>query len=588
MGFPETFIHEVRNTAGIVEVIGSYINLRKRGRNHVGLCPFHSEKTPSFHVSEERQWFHCFGCGAKGDVFKFIMQVDSLSFPEAVKWTAERFGIPIPASVMRNREPEADRETLTAILQAAAEFFQQVLQTEAEAETAREYIRHRDLKPETMARFGLGYAPGAGDRLCSHLIKKGFASEKIEQTGLARKSERGQSYYDAFRRRLIFPIRDLAGRTIAFGGRVLDESVPKYINSPETVVYSKGRHLFGLDTAKESIRKAQFVVLVEGYLDCITAQQAGIGNIVASLGTSLTQSQSRLLSRYTQKIIVNYDPDTAGVNAARRSLDLLLEEGFRVNVLVLPNGLDPDAAIRKLGVEAYRKQLAQSVPYLEFLTEDALKSSGGSDRSAGFQVQVLNRVLPFLAKVNNRVERLEYVSRLAHRLSLDESVVMAEFRRAAMNRYPSIDERKVEQMPDLLPAERQLLRVLLDDADLCEALLPLVEWEWMETLRSASIFQAIRELYLDKNRISLVDLEERIKDPEDMVLLSRIYFQDDAPSIQLKDAVNSLNAIKRVQLERRLRKLQFQIENRHAPVEEEELALLLNQKIEICRQLKNL
>lgn len=588
MGFPEPFIHEVRNTAGIVEVIGSYINLRKRGRNHVGLCPFHTEKTPSFHVSEERQWFHCFGCGAKGDVFKFIMQVDGLSFPEAVRWTAERFGIPIPASVMRNREPAADRETLTAILHAASEFFQQVLQTETEAEVARQYIRDRDLKPETVTRFGLGYAPGAGDRLWSHLIRKGFVAEKIEQTGLVRKSERGQSYYDVFRRRLIIPIHDLAGRTIAFGGRVLDESVPKYINSPETMVYTKGNHLFALDIAKEFIRKSQFVVLVEGYLDCITAQQAGIGNIVASLGTSLTQSQSRLLSRYAQKIIVNYDPDTAGISATRRSLDLLLEEGFRVNVLVLPNGLDPDAAIRRLGVDAYRKQLAQSVPYLEFLTEDALKVAGGSDRSTGFQVQVLNQVLPFLAKVNNQVERLEYVSRLAHRLGLDESVVLAEFRRAAMNRYSSIDEKKVEQMPDTLPAERHLLRVLLDDADFCEALIPLIEWEWMDSLRSASIFQAIRQLYQDQSRISFANLEERIKDPEDMALLSRIYFQDDSPSIQLKDAVNSLNAIKRVQLERRLRKIQFQIENQRSSVTEEELSLLLHQKIEICQQLKNL
>ncbi len=588
MGFPETFIHEVRNTASIVDLIGSYINLRKRGRNHVGLCPFHSEKTPSFHVSEERQWFHCFGCGARGDAFKFLMQSDGLTFPEAVKWLAERYGIPIPASVILNRDREVDRETLTAILRAAGEFFHQLLLSDVEAENARQYLQRRDIRPETVSRFGLGYAPGSNDRLCSHLSKKGFHPEQIEQAGLARKPEGGQTYYDVFRRRLMIPIRDLSGRPVAFGGRVLDDGVPKYINSPETPVYIKGNHLFGLDVARDAIRKAQFAVLVEGYLDCISAQQAGIGNIVASLGTSLTSNQARILARYTQKIIVNYDPDTAGVNAARRSLDLLLEEGFRVNVLLLPDGLDPDAAVGRLGGDGYRKMLSRSIPYLEFLTEDAVKSSGGLERGPGYQVQVLNRVLPFLAKVNNRVERLEYMGRLAHRLNLEESVVLAEFRKAAMNRQAVIDEKKVERLPDLLPAEKKLVRALIDDPDVSEALLPLIDWQWVESLRSASLFQSLREMYESQHRISFAELEERIRDPEDMALLSSIYFQEDSPSIQLKDAVNSLNAIKRLQLERRLKKIQFRIENQRSPAGEDEMAELWNQKMEICRQLKDL
>jgi DNA primase len=590
MGFSDSFLQEVRNAAGIVEIIGSFLNLKKRGRNHVGLCPFHQEKTPSFNVSEERQWFHCFGCGATGDVFRFLMLAESLTFPEAVRWVAERYGIPIPASMTQQTDgTETDRETLMAILRNAAEYFSLSLESETEAESARQYLQRRDLKSETIARFGIGYAPGTGDRLCRHLQGKGFSAEMIAQAGLARKSENGPGYYDIFRRRLIIPIRDLNGKTIAFGGRVLDEGSPKYINSPETPVYSKGRCLFGLNSARETIRKTNFVVLVEGYLDCISAQQGGVGNVVASLGTSLTQTQARILARYAQKVIVNYDPDIAGVNAARRSLDLLLEEGFRVNVLVLPEGLDPDAAIRKMGAEFYQQQLRRSVPYLEFLTEEAMKSSGGGEHGSGYQIQVLNSVLPFLSKVNNRVERLEYVSRLAYRLNLEESVVLAEFRQAALKRQSTIDVRRVQRAPELLPAERKLLRSMLIDETLRDSLFPFIrELETMEHLRSASILQSMRELFEAKSRFTFSDLESKLQDPNDIAVLSRIYFHEDSPSIPFKDAIKSIDALKRLQLERELKRIQKKIENYRGAIEEEELLRLSQRKIAISRDLKKL
>ncbi len=590
MAFSDAFLQEVRNAASIVEIVGSFLNLKKRGRNFVGLCPFHQEKTPSFNVSEERQWFHCFGCGASGDVFRFLMQAENLTFPESVRWAAERYGIPIPVSIDQPDEGrETDRETLLAILRSAAEYFSQSLQNDAEADPARRYLQRRDLSPETVSRFGIGYAPGTGDRLCRHLLGKGFPADRIAQAGLARKSENGPGFYDIFRRRLIIPIRDLSGKTIAFGGRVLDDGMPKYINSPETPVYSKGRCLFGLHSARETIRKTNFVVLVEGYMDCISAQQAGVGNVVASLGTSLTQNQARILARYTQKVIVNYDPDAAGVNAARRSLDLLLEEGFRVNVLVLPEGLDPDAAIRKLGADAYRQQLRRSVPYLEFLTEEAMKSSGGGEHRSGYQIQVLNSVLPFLSKVNNQVERLEYVSRLAHRLRLEESVVLAEFRQAAMNRRVTIDERKIERAPELLPAEKKLLRCMLTDEALRDSLFPFLrEVEDMDHLRSASILQSMRELHESKGRFSFSELEAKLQEADDVAMLSAIYFQEDAPAIPFEDAIKSIDALKRLQLERELRRIQSKIEKSRVPLEEEELLRLSQRKIAISRDLKKL
>jgi len=344
------------------------------------------------------------------DIFRFLMSVDNLSFPEAVRWVAEKYSIALPVFVARPEESDKDRQQILDATQATEAFYQNVLRAEPEAQEARRYLQQRGLREEVIEKFGIGYAPSGGGRLIGYLTEQGFAAELLEKAGLAKKSELGKGYYDSFRRRIIFPIKDVRGKTLAFGGRVMDDGVPKYLNSPETVIYSKSRHLFGLCFAREAIREQNHAILVEGYLDCIIPFQEGVRNIVASLGTSLTQGQVRLLGRYTKNVVVNYDPDTAGVNAMRRSLELFLEEGFRVNVLRLPDGLDPDAFVRRSGAQEYRRSMKQCEPYLEFIADEALKDAGAGARS---RLNAVNAVLPILAKVPDRVERLEFVSRIS-------------------------------------------------------------------------------------------------------------------------------------------------------------------------------
>jgi DNA primase len=580
--YPDSFINEVRSAAGIVEIIGGYVNLRKRGRNHVGLCPFHTEKTPSFNVSEERQWFHCFGCGASGDIFRFLMRIDNLTFPEAVRWVAEKYALALPAPVVRLEEGDKDRQQILDATQAAEAFFKAVLLTEPEGQEARRYLLQRGLRDSTLEQFCLGYAPSGGGRLVSFLTEQGYPVEILEKAGLAKKSEMGKGFYDAFRRRVIFPIKDVRGKTVAFGGRVMDDGVPKYLNSPETVIYSKSRHLFGLCHAREAIREQNHAILVEGYLDCIIPSQEGVRNMIASLGTSLTSNQVRLLGRYTKNVVVNYDPDTAGVNAMRRSLELFLEEGFRVNVLRLPDGLDPDAFVRRHGAEAYRRQLKQCDPYLEFIADEALKNAGAGARS---KLNAINAVLPILARIPDRVERLEFASRVSQRLGIEDSVILAEMRKAANMRSPAIDVSRVSNMPELLPAERELLQALLSDGELARQLIPYLESPGLEEMRSSRLLKEIVRLYREKGQADFAMLEKNLQGEEEMALLSELYFEKNMPSIRLQDGINRINALRKKQLEREMNRLQVEIRRAEADKDEAKLGILNRQKMEIIRQI---
>jgi DNA primase len=380
----------------------------------------------------------------------------------------------------------------------------------------------------------------------------------------------------------MFPIKDVRGKTVAFGGRVMDDSVPKYLNSPETVIYSKSRHLFGLCHAREAIRSQNHAILVEGYLDCIIPWQEGVRNIVASLGTSLTQNQVRLLGRYTKNVVVNYDPDTAGVNAMRRSLELFLEEGFRVNILRLPDGLDPDAFVRRSGAQAYRQRLKQCDPYLEFIADEALKSAGSGARN---RLHAVNSVLPVLAKIPDRLERLEFVSRISQRLNIEDSVILAEMRKAANMRSPAIDVSKVSDLPELLPAERELLQVLLSDREVAQQLIPYLDKSGLEEMRSGRLLKEIVRLYRENGQVDFAMLEKNLQHEEDMALLAQLYFEKNMPSIQLKDGINRINALKKKQLEREMNRLQIEIRRAEADKDESKLGNLNRQKMEIIRQI---
>ncbi|MBC7324858.1 MAG: DNA primase, partial [Moorella sp. (in: Bacteria)] len=357
----------------IVEVIGSYLQLKKRGRNYVGLCPFHKEKTPSFTVSPDKQMFYCFGCGAGGDVFAFLMKQDGLSFPEAVKSLAARAGLDLAGGEESPlaRQQRQWKERLYELGAIAASFYYRLLMRHPVAAPARAYLQQRGVKGETARLFELGYAPASGTALVTYLRRQGFTSREIDQAGLSA-SRPPAGTADRFRARLMFPIKDSRGRVIGFGGRTLGEGQPKYLNSPETVLFHKGRHLYGLHLALPGIRRQNRAILVEGYMDMIAAWQHGLDNVVASLGTALTPEQARELKKYAREVIIAFDADTAGEAATLRGLDILAAAGLQVRVLQLPSGKDPDEFLAAHGAAAFRELVETSSSLMEFRINKAV------------------------------------------------------------------------------------------------------------------------------------------------------------------------------------------------------------------------
>ena len=455
-----SFAEKVKQQADIVRVIGEYVRLRKAGQNFVGLCPFHQEKTPSFAVHPVRQMYHCFGCGASGDVFKFVMELDKCGFPEALRTVAEKCGIPLPRRAEQSPDERRETQQRTALLEMhreAAAFFARQLHESAEGKVAFAYLEDRGMNKEAMARFALGFAPSGGDALRRHFRSK-YPEKILESSGLFSRDQSGR-IYDRFRRRIMFPIANESGKVIAFGGRAMGDDMPKYMNSPETPIYSKSTVLYHLDRAKEALRQNDFGVLVEGYMDAIAVARAGIGNVIASCGTSLAEPQIKLLSRYTRRVVVNYDPDTAGQAATERSLALLLEKEFDVRVLALPGGADPDKFLKERGAEQYKELLAQAPAYLDYLIERARRM----DRStAPGKVAALNYLMPYVQRLPNRLLRSEWATRIASELRVDEPVLRESLRRAALERRSEVKPKGELLVPAVKPAERRLIRMLVE------------------------------------------------------------------------------------------------------------------------------
>jgi DNA primase len=456
----------VRQQADIVRIVGDYVKLKKAGaKNFNGLCPFHNEKSPSFSVNIERQYFHCFGCGKSGDVFKFVQEREQISFPEAIKLVAEKMGIPLPR-MQYSSESEAEdagkRGKLIEMHERACKFFEDQLRR-PEGAQAREYLAGRGLKEETIRTFRIGFAPDSGFTLKDRL-KADFTDEMMRTSGLFSWKEGTESagasagaMYSKFRNRIMFPIANENGKIIAFTGRTLakdEKSGPKYLNSPETPIYSKSRVLYNLDRAKEAIRKLGYVIIVEGQMDCIAVYSAGFHNVAASSGTAFTETQVRLLGRFSKDIVVNFDPDTAGAAATDKSLGMLLEEEFNIRVLRLEAGFDPDLFIRKNGAEAYAKALKGSAKYFDYLVERALKLF--PTRSPEGKKNAVNFLLPHIHRVPNRIVRDELANDIAQKLNIDTTVLRQEFKAAAVSR--AAGSLRNEPDTDVTPAEKVLVR----------------------------------------------------------------------------------------------------------------------------------
>ncbi|TDI17560.1 MAG: DNA primase [Acidobacteria bacterium] len=579
MRFDDTFIEQVRNGISIVDLVGGYVRLQKKGKDYGALCPFHNEKTPSFTVSEAKQIFYCFGCQAGGDIFKFIMLMENLTFPESIHQLAESQGIPLPHSTKKSEAESVRRQQLLKILEIATHFFSRRLEGKKDALA---YLKDRQITQETIHQFSIGYAP-AGQNLLQELTGQGFDVKDVLACGLIKEGNSG-GYYDNFRNRIMFPIHNLSGKTIAFGGRILGDGIPKYLNSPETPLYSKSRNLYPLDLTRNEIRKRDFAIIVEGYFDCIIPFHFGIRNVVASLGTSLTESQVKVLGRYTRNVITNYDPDSAGTAATLRSIDLFLEQGFRVNVLQLPSGEDPDVFLRKQGTEAYREKLKSSQSYLDFVLSQFMSQQRDPFSPKGKQ-EVVSHILPYLVKIPNPIERAEYVTRIASRLQLDESLLRLEMRKmpARKRETPRFDYSvPVEQGTR---AENILLVAMLEEqwaASTFEQLEP----ELFEGLRTERIFQGIFQLKEQATEITTIRLREIISEGTDRNLIEEMALRSADFPLSEEDIRSSVQELRRMKDERLIRQLQEEIkaeEKEHS--DSDKIKELLDQKQNLRRKM---
>ena len=523
-------VDEVRAAADIVKVVGDYVKLRKAGANYMGLCPFHQEKTPSFAVHPAKQIFHCFGCGVGGDVFKFVMMMDNLTFPEALRRLAEKVGVTL-SDTFGDATYDANARVRTALYkmhEAVAKFFAGQLSGTTEGRLARAYLEDRGLTDEVVGRFRFGYAPADGQALTRQLSGAGYESELLEKSGLVVRDAERNRHYDRFRRRIIFPIANDSGKIVAFAGRALGDEQPKYLNSPETPIYTKGRVLYHLDRAAQAIRKLDYTILVEGYMDCIAVASSGIENVAACCGTSLTESQIRLLARYSRRVVVNYDPDSAGVAATERSLALLLEEGFEAKVLALPGGLDPDSFVRKQGPPAYRQLLATAPSYIDYLTERAVATHNVNTPEG--KVAAANAVLPYLARVPNPMLRAELANRLAERLRLDERLLREELRRGAGAARSEMHIRPESAAPKATTAEKELLRAFMENQGLADGLLPqIVEQGMLEGLVTEPIFKRFLELQRRGERAEGAALEESLSAEARRALYESLFWPVEPP-----------------------------------------------------------
>jgi DNA primase len=515
------FVEQLKSSIDIVDVVGQYVRLRKAGATrYVGLCPFHTEKTASFGVHTLHQYYKCFGCGVSGDAIKFVMEIEALTFYEALKLLAERYGIPMPKRAEYSDPETKLRAALYRMHELAAQIYGAALAGPAGAD-ARAYLAQRGVAPALVEEFSLGLAERSGQALVRAFEREGFASEQMEQSGLVRKRESG-GFYDQFRGRLVFPIHNESGKVIAFGARALaagDE--PKYLNSPETPIYHKGLVLYNLHRAKLAIRSAGRAVLVEGYMDVIGVWSAGIKEVVASCGTALVAPQVRAIKRHSERIVVNYDPDAAGVSAAERSIQLLLDESMQVRVLELEGGLDPDEYVKANGAEAYRARLGKAPGYFYWLADRARAKY--DTRTAEGRIAALKFLLPSIQRIGDKLERATVANDVAGYLGVEAGLVLDHFRKTAA-------ERREQKLPDadqgLRPVERMLLAAALSDGEVRARVLPrLRRTGQLAQFTTRRIFEALLAIQDSGAPFRFADLEGRLEE-KDRELLSAVVFAD--------------------------------------------------------------
>ena len=555
----------IRSSADIVRVVGDYVSLKKSGTNLKGLCPFHGEKTPSFSVHSEKQIFHCFGCGVGGDVFKFVMLIEQVSFPESLKIVAEKCGIPMPKVSPGDEKLTREREGLMEVYQRAADFYKRRLGT-PEAVDARKILEERDIKPEFAERFGVGYAPQYG-------LLKTLNPAEPKKTGLFSENDRGE-VYDRFRRRLMFPIWNERGKVIAFGGRIIGEGQPKYLNSPESPLYSKSFVLYGVHLAKNEARKTEKMVVVEGYFDVLSLHQNGILNVVASCGTSLTPQQVGILSRYVPEVVVNYDPDAAGQKAAKRSIELLLERGLTVRILRLPGGLDPDEFVRSEGPDAYRSLLDRAPYFWEHLVSEA---RGQEDLSRPeVKSRIVGEILGYVRCISDRLVQTEIARSVAGSFGVPADIVIEQLRSGRQPRASTMGSgRATAKKRRLTDAEKQIIHAVLNDAEVARSLEPFLVDDFLSGVWAGPVIETL----IKNPDLGIEGAMDGVEDKE-LTQAVRAAVIESSGTVPLDMAIVSMGRLFEEHLLKEERQLQekFNQCSGRAPVE------LLERKMEIASQ----
>lgn len=553
------FIEQLKASVDIVRVVGDYVRLKRAGSGprYTGLCPFHQEKTPSFSVHSTHQFYKCFGCGAGGDVIKFVMEIERLTFWEAVRLLAERHGIPLPKQGAETDEESRRRAALYEMHEIAARLFREHLLSPA-GQDARAYLERRGVPRPVIEEFGLGLSDRTGQMLVRAFQRAGFAPELMEESGLVLRRNDGSGLYDRFRGRLMFPIHSESGKLIAFGGRaLLPDDQPKYLNSPETPIYRKSQVLYNLHRARKPMEEAGRAVLVEGYMDAIGVHAAGVRNVAAVCGTSLTPLQVRSLRRHAPEVVLNFDPDSAGANATEKHIPVLLDEGLRLRILSLGGGLDPDEFIREHGAQAYLDALEKARSYFHWLADRArsrfdLRTPEG--RVAAFQF-----LLPSIQRMPDRLDRLAVANDVAEYLHMEPGIVLDEFRKAAAERRQQVKP-KEQPLPD--PNEVLLVHALLHDEQARAEIAPLLgQLTVLEASPSHEIFDAIRRITAAGEPLTYLSLEARLQE-EARHRLAALVFADDtlAESYSTELAVSCVRKLAASEQEARRSRLRRQIQ----------------------------
>jgi len=516
---PDEKVREVRERAPILEVISDYMSLRKSGANYQGLCPFHGEKSPSFNVNPARGIFHCFGCGAGGNVVTFVMRMEGMNFPTAVKFLATRVGVDIPERPLTRDEKRKvdEQDQLYSINELAAQFYRRVLETDEAGAAGRSYLQRRGVDDQTAATYRMGFAPEGWDNLAKYLSRKGIAAEDAEKLGLLRKREGRDGYYDTFRNRLLFTISDLHGRAIGFGGRVMDDSLPKYINSPESPIYRKSEVLFGLDLAKKGMREQGSAIIVEGYFDHLALYRAGHTNVVATCGTALTPGHLKVLKRYAEKVYMLFDGDEAGQKATLRSMELFLEEGFPARVVQVPSGDDPDTFLRREGAAAFAPLLESAQPIFEFFYRGLMSRT--DTRGVEGKVAFVNEVAPRLLKIADPLERGLYEKEICRAVGIDQGML-----RNKVGSAPAPRPQQKAARRESAGTEEILLTLMVKFP---EVVLKVRE-HGADTLFSAGHL-AVAHAILAQSAEDGVDLPavlEQLESPEERARLSSLFVED--------------------------------------------------------------